>query len=72
MEMKTRYKILIIVLILIPVSVMMTLVVQALQYKITIDQFDENCQKLQEKHNQSNGPCMWPGGPPHKPILEIP
>ena len=70
MEMKTRYKILIIVLILIPVSVMMTLVVQALQYKITIDQFDENCQNMQEIH-KSNEPCMWPGGPPAKPILEI-
>lgn len=70
--MKTRYKILIIVLILIPVSVMMILVVQALQYKIAVDQFDENCQNMYEQRNMTYIPCMWPGGPPYKPMLEIP
>ena len=70
--MKTKYKILIIVLMLIPVSVITALVVQALQYKMTISQFDENCKRMYEQRNMTYSPCLWPGGPPQKPILEMP
>lgn len=70
--MKTGYKVLIIVLILIPVSVMITLVAQAVQYKMTITQFDRNCENMREQDNRPDAPCMWAGGPPHKPILELP
>jgi len=62
----------IIVLVLISVSVMMSLVIQALQYKITVDRFDENCHNMYEQSNMAYVPCMWPGGPPDRPIFEIP
>lgn len=70
--MKTRYKILIIILILVPVSVMITLIGQAIQYKMTITQFEKNCENMRKQDNRPNAPCAWAGGPPSKPILEIP
>lgn len=70
--MKTRYKILIIILIIIPASVLMTLVAQALQYKMTISEFERACDKVREQNNRPDESCMWPGGPPSKPILAIP
>jgi len=70
--MKTRYKILIIVLILITASVFFALVAQSLQYKMTIEKFERNCDFVRERDNRPNVDCMWPGGPPSKPILDIP
>lgn len=67
--MRKLYKILIIILIVIPVSVMLILTVQAIQYKNTIEQFERNCEFMRERDNRSNVDCMWPGGPPSKPIL---
>lgn len=70
--MKTRYKITILALILIPATVMITLVAQSIQYKMTIAQFERTCENLREQDNRPDADCMWPGGPPKKPLIEIP
>ena len=44
---------------------------QSIQYDMTLSQFEKHCQTMRELHNQPYEPCMWPGGPPKKPILEM-
>jgi hypothetical protein len=68
--MNTR--ILIIVLLIIPVAIMLILVTQTIQYNMTIDQFERNCEFMRERDNRPNVDCMWAGGPPNKPLLELP
>lgn len=70
--MKTRYKILIIILIAIPASVLISLVIQSIQYDVIISQFERQCQNFRKSHNDSSIMCAWPGGPPQKPILQMP
>jgi len=56
--MKTRYKILIIALMLIPTFAIISLVAQSLQYKMTIEQFERNCDIMRERDNRPNADCM--------------
>ena len=67
--MKDRF--LIAVLITIFISIPMYLVIQSVQYDMTISQFEKQCQNLRESRNDSSIMCVWPGGPPEKPILHI-
>lgn len=50
---------------------MLILTVQAIQYKNTIEQFERNCEFMCERDNRPNVDCMWPGGPPSEPILQL-
>ncbi len=61
--MKTIY----LVLMLSPVVFMIPYGIQYLDYHKTIYEFEEKCEELQK---QDQGSCIWPGGPPQKPLLE--
>lgn len=70
--MKNRYKVLIIVLVLIPLSAILGLIAQSIQFKMAIAEFERNCDIVRERDHRPNVQCMWPGGPPAKPLLVIP
>lgn len=67
--MKTRYKITI--LVLIPVLLLMIPVMELVQYEMTMAKFEENCPTYSGVETDPYAYCIWPGGPPSKPMLKI-
>ena len=53
-----------------PIVFLIPFTVQYFDYYNTIYEFEEKCQENSLQNNTPKKLCVWPGGPPQKPVLE--